>query len=95
MFQQRYAEAIAAVEHSRTDPTDSFPDLGLGQVYLPQGDSDQALAARSKSARPAGINYFWTAAANAARGDSGKALATLPEAFDTGFRDFAALHASP
>jgi tetratricopeptide (TPR) repeat protein len=95
MFQQRYAEAIAAFEHSRTDPADSFPDLGLGQVYLAQGDYDKALGALSKSARPAGINYFWLGAAYAAHGDREKALATLQKAFDAGFRDFTALDTSP
>jgi non-specific serine/threonine protein kinase len=95
MFQQRYAEAIAAFEHSRTDPADSFPDLGLGQVYLAQGDYDKALAALSKSARPAGINYFWLGAAYAAHGDKEKALATLQKAFDAGFHDFTALDTSP
>jgi serine/threonine protein kinase/Flp pilus assembly protein TadD len=95
MFQQRYAEAIAAFEHSRTDPADSFPDLGLGQVYLAQGEYDKALAALSKGVRPAAINYFWLGAAYAARGDKEKALATLQKAFDMGFHDFAALDASP
>jgi len=95
MFQQRYAEAIAAFEHSRTDPADSFPDMGLGQVYLAQGDYDKALAALSKSARPAGINYFWLGAAYAARGDREKALSTLQKAFDAGFHDFTALDTSP
>ena len=95
MFQQRYAEAIAAFEHSRTDPADSFPDLGLGQVYLAQGDYDKALAYLSKSARPAAINYFWLGAAYAARGDTEKALATLQKAFDAGFHDFTALDTSP
>jgi non-specific serine/threonine protein kinase len=95
MFQQRYAEAIAAFEHSRTDPADSFPDLGLGQVYLAQGDYDKAMGALSKSARPAGINYFWLGAAHAARGDREKALATLQKAFDAGFHDFTALDTSP
>jgi tetratricopeptide (TPR) repeat protein len=49
MFQQRYPEAIAAFEHSRTDPEDSFPDLGMGQVYLAQGDYDKALAAYQRA----------------------------------------------
>ena len=78
-----------------TDPGDSFPDMGLGQVYLAQGDYDKALAALSKSVRPAAINYFWLGAAYAARGDREKALATLQKAFDAGFHDFTALDASP
>jgi serine/threonine protein kinase/Tfp pilus assembly protein PilF len=95
-MQQRYAEAIAAFEHARElDPTSFWADLGLGQVYLAQGDYDKALAALSKSVRPAGINYFWLSAAYAARGDKEKALATLQKAFDAGFHDFAALDAGP
>ena len=75
LLQQRYAEAIAAFEHAReSDPTSTYSDLGLGQVYLAQGDYDKALAALSKGAQPAGINYFWLGAAYAAHGDKEKAL---------------------
>ncbi len=95
-LQQRYAEAIAAFEHARElDPTSFWADLGLGQVYLAQGEYDKAVAALSKNIRPAGINYFWLTAAYAASGDKEKALATLQKAFDAGFHDFAALDASP
>jgi tetratricopeptide (TPR) repeat protein len=96
ILQQRYPEAIAAFQHARElDSTDSFPDLGLGQAYLAQGDYDKALAALLKGARPAAINYFWLGAAYAARGDKDKALATLQKGFDAGFHDFTALDASP
>jgi len=95
-LQQRYAEAIAAFEHARElNPTSSYLDLGLGQVYLAQGDYDKAVAALSKNFRPTGIDYFWLATAFAARGDREKALDTLQKAFDAGFHDFAALDASP
>jgi len=95
-LQQRYPEAIAAFEHARElNPTSSLPDLGLGQVYLAQGDYDKAIATVSKSARPTGIYYFWLGAAYAARGDKEKALATLQKAFEMGFHDVAALDASP
>jgi len=95
-LQQRYPEAIAAFEHARElDPTAFWADLGLGQVYLAQGESDKAVAALSKNVRPAGINYFWLSAAYAAHGDKEKALATLQKAFDAGFHDLAALDASP
>ena len=95
-LQQRYAEAIAAFEHARElNPTSSYLDLGLGQVYLAQGDYDKAVAALSKNFRPTGIDYFWLATAFAARGDREKALATLQKAFDAGFHDFSALDASP
>ena len=89
-------QAIAAFEHARElDPKSSFPDFGLGQVYLAQGDYDKALAALSKSFHPTANDYFWTGAAYAARGDKEKALTMLQKAFDAGFRDFAALDASP
>ena len=70
-------------------------DLGLGQVYLAQGDYDRAVASLTKSALTAAINYFYLSAAYAAGGDKEKALATLQKAFEAGFHDFAALDASP
>ena len=96
ILQRRYSEAIAAFEHARElNPNDSFPNLGLGQAYLAQGDYDKALAALLKGAQPSAINYFWIGAAYAARGDKEKALAMLQKAFDAGFRDFSAIDASP
>ncbi len=95
-LQQRYAEAIAVFEHSRElNPTSSYPDFGLGQVYLAQGDYDKAVASLSKNFHQTGTNYFWLGAAYAARGDKEKALATLQKAFEAEFHDFAALDASP
>jgi tetratricopeptide (TPR) repeat protein len=94
--QQRYAEAITTFEREKElAPTTSFPELGLGQAYLAQGDYDKAVSALSKSAQPAAVNYYWLSAAYAAHGDKEKALATLQKAFDMGFHDFAALDASP
>jgi serine/threonine protein kinase/Tfp pilus assembly protein PilF len=95
-LQQRYPEAIAAFEHAREiNPTSPTADMGLGQVYLAQGDYDKAVAVLSKNVHPAAINYFWLAAAYAAHGDKEKGLATLRKAFESGFHDFAALNASP
>ena len=95
-LQQRYPEAIAAFEHARElDPTSFWADLGLGQVYLAQGESGKAVEVLLKIIRPAGINYFWLSAAYAAHGDKEKALATLQKGFEAGFHDFAALDASP
>ena len=73
----------------------SFPELGLGQAYLAQGDYDKAVAALLKSVRPAAVNYFWLGAAYAAHCDREKALVTLQKPFDMGFHDLAALDASP
>ncbi len=70
-------------------------DEGDCLAAKPQGDYQKAVAALSKDIRPAGINYFWLAAAYAAGGNTEKALATLQKAFDVGFHDFAALDTSP
>jgi tetratricopeptide (TPR) repeat protein len=94
MLQQRYPEAIAAFQHAHeVDPAGTFRDLGMGQVYLAQGDFDKAIAALSRNAQP--IHLYWLAAAYAARGDKQPALATLQRALDTGFSDFRALDNSP
>jgi eukaryotic-like serine/threonine-protein kinase len=96
ILQQRYAEAIAVFQHHKElDPKSTFPDLGLGQAYLAQGEYDKALEAMSKAMRPSGLNYYWLGAVYAARGDKEKALATMQKAFDMGFRDFAVLDTSP
>jgi adenylate cyclase len=95
-LQQRYPEAMAAFEHAREiNPTSPTGDIGLGQVYLAQGEYDKAVAVLSKNLRPSGIDYFWLAAAYAAHGDKEKALATLQKTFELGFRDFAVLDSSP
>jgi serine/threonine protein kinase/Flp pilus assembly protein TadD len=94
--QQRYAEAIAAFQHaSELDPTSFWADLGLGQVYLAQGDYDKAVTVLSRRLRPAAISYYWLSAAYAAHGDKEKALATLQKGFELGFHDFAAIDGSP
>jgi adenylate cyclase len=95
-LQQRYAEAIATYEHAKElNSTSTLADLGLGQAYLAQGEYDKAVAALSKGMRPVGIYHFWLAAAYAARGDKQKALVSLQDAFEMGFRDLPALDASP
>ena len=96
LLQQRYQEALDAFEQMRKiNPKATSADLGAGQVYLAQGDYDKALAAITHDMNPSGITYFWLAAAYAAKGDNAKGLTTLQLAFDTGFRDFRALDASP
>ena len=96
ILQRRYPEAIAAFQrHKELDPVSTFPDLGLGQAYLAQGDYDKALDAMSKVMRPAAVNYYWIGAVYAARGDKEKALAAMQKSFDMGFHDFAVLEASP
>jgi eukaryotic-like serine/threonine-protein kinase len=95
MLQGRYQEAIADFEHARElSPTSTTPDFGLAQVYLAQGNSAQAVSVLQKQ-RGAAINFFLLSSAYAAHGDREKALATLQKALDAGYRDFAAIDASP
>ena len=96
LLQKRYAEAIASFQREKElSPNSTMADLGLGQVYLAQGDYDRAVASLTKSAVSAAINCFFLSEAYAANGDKEKALATLQKAFEAGFHDFAALDASP
>ena len=96
IFQQRYAEAIDILQRDKeSNPTGIMADLGLGQVYLAQGDYDKALQALNKTLQPAAINYFWLSAGYAAKGDKEKALAALQKTLEMGFRDFPTLDASP
>ncbi len=96
LLQKRYAEAIDSFQREKElSPNSTMADLGLGQVYLAQGNYDQAVAILTKSALSAAINYFYLSAAYAAHGDKEKALATLQKSFEAGFHDFTALDASP
>ena len=96
LLQQRYPEAIAAMEHARElSPTSTTADLGLAQVYLAQGNYDRAVTLLSKRPARAAISLFWLSSAYAAHGDKEKALATLQKALTAGYRDFAAIDASP
>ncbi len=96
ILQQRYKEAQAALEQAREfSPTSQSVDLGFGQLYLAQGDPAHAIDMFTKHHVSAAINLFWLGAAYAANGDSDKALAMMQQAFQAGFRDFAAIDSSP
>jgi hypothetical protein len=77
---------------------DSFPftiywadDFAL----LHRRNYDRAVAAAKAAKSKGSIFSFWLSAAYAAQGDKEKALATLQEALNARYRDFAALDASP
>ena len=94
-LQGRYQEAIAAFEHARElSPTSPTVDMGLAQVALAQGNSERAVSLLAKQPRVA-IVLFLLSSAYAAQGDKEKALAALQKAFTAGYRDFAAIDASP
>jgi eukaryotic-like serine/threonine-protein kinase len=96
LLQKRYDEALAAFEQMRQiNRGANTADLGVGQVYLAQGEYDKAVKAITTNFKPSGIAYYWLGAAYAAKGDRSKALDTMQKAFQTGFADFGAIDNSP
>ena len=96
IFQGRYQEATAAFQHSGEVGGIDFENSGMGQLSLAQGNYDQAIAYMQKyKARNTAIDQYWLSAIYAGKGDKEKALAALQKSFDRGFRDFAAIDATP
>ena len=96
LFQGRYEEANKSFERGAELGDASYADLGKGQVYLAQGNYDAAIARLLKRGEPKeAINCYFLSAAYAAKGDKEKALAALQRTFTLGYRDFAAIDASP
>jgi len=96
MLQGRYDEANKAFERSGELGNVAYAELGPAQVYLAQGNYDAAVARLLKGGEPkAAINLYFLSAAYSAKGDKEKALTTLQKTLDAGYRDFAAIDASP
>jgi serine/threonine protein kinase/tetratricopeptide (TPR) repeat protein len=97
LFQARYPEAAAAFQRAKEVGSDDYANLGLAQLYLAQGNYDQAIAHLMKRSGPrkTAMYQFWQSAVYSAKGDREKAFTTMQEAFNLGFRDFAALDGSP
>jgi tetratricopeptide (TPR) repeat protein len=97
LFQGRYAEAAAAFQHAKEVGSVDYANLGMSQLYLAQGNYDQAIAYLMKRANPGktAMDQFWQSAAYSAKGNREKAFTTMQTAFKLGFRDFAAVDASP
>jgi len=96
LLQGRYDEASKAFEREGELGDAAYADLGGAQVYLAQGNYDAAVARLSKNGEPKeAINCYFLSTAYAAKGDKEKALATLQKTFGLGYRDFAAIEASP
>jgi TolB-like protein len=95
-LQGRYDEAGAAFEAAKElSPTSWIPLLGLAQMYLAQGNSERAVGVLEKVSSKTTLVPFWLACAYSAHGNRDKALSAMKKAFDLGFRDFAAIDASP
>jgi tetratricopeptide (TPR) repeat protein len=99
LLEGRYDEATAAFKQAESiSPNSSTPAFGMAQVYLAKGDYDQAMTYFDKqSGKVQGslVDLALLAFVYAARHDDEKALATLRKALEGGYRDFAALDASP
>src|SRR5262249_40684962 len=99
LLQNRYDEALAAfMDAKRVAPRSDTPEFGIAQVYLAKKDYDRALehfGKQSPAVQNTALQLYFTSAAHAGRGDREKALESLQAAFEKGFRDFAALDASP
>jgi TolB-like protein/Tfp pilus assembly protein PilF len=99
LVQGRYDEAIAAFEHARKlSPTSYTPDAGIVQVYLAKKEYDRALQLFLRvpeKVRNTSLQEFLASSIYAGKGDREKSLAELKKALDGGYRDFAAIDASP
>ncbi len=99
LLQGRYEDAIAAFEQGRPfSPESHLPDLGLAQVALAQKQFDRAVSLlmnQKESVRNTPIVLFNLGSAYAGRGDTEQALAILEKALARGYRDWAAIDASP
>jgi TolB-like protein/cytochrome c-type biogenesis protein CcmH/NrfG len=99
MVQGRYDEAIAAFEHARTlAPTSGNPDFGIAQVYLAKKEYDRA--SQFFQRMPEGLRKlpgprFVNSCILAGLGEPDQSLAELQRAVEGGYRDLAAIEASP
>jgi eukaryotic-like serine/threonine-protein kinase len=97
LFQTRYQEAAVAFERAKDLGSSNYENLGMAQLALAQGNYDQAiqyLSARSLTNKTT-MDQYWLAAIYSAKGDKDKSFTAMQQALQTGFRDFAALDASP
>jgi superkiller protein 3 len=96
LLQGRYDEASKAFERGGELADHSYTNLGMAQIYLAQGNYDAAVNSLLKNGPPKeAIQSYFLSAAYAAKGDKEKALSSLEKTFNFGYRDFAALGASP
>jgi serine/threonine protein kinase/Tfp pilus assembly protein PilF len=97
LLEGRYPEAIAACQQAaQLSKGTLLGDFGLAQVYLAEGDYDRAIEVFSKlSNLNTPVELFQLSSAYAGKGDKDKALAVLEKSLAGGYRDFAAIDASP
>jgi tetratricopeptide (TPR) repeat protein len=96
-LQGRFPEAMAAFDRcEELSGNPNAANLGRSQALAAQGKYAEAITTILKNGTSkSSINTYWLSSYYAGKGEKEKALATLRESFDLGFRDFAALNANP
>ena len=95
LLQKRYEEAAAAFRRSN-DLGGNLGSTGMALLSIAQGNYDQALSLlQNDIGSKTGLLLYFQATAYAGKGDKEMALATLQQSLGAGFRDFAAIDASP
>ncbi len=98
-LQGRYEEATAAVGHVlEASPGSGIARYGLAELYLAQGNLDAALEQMKQMKQTlleSAVSQVLTAAVHAARNETDAALDALEKALLRGYRDLAAIDASP
>ncbi|HEV2103370.1 MAG TPA: protein kinase [Candidatus Acidoferrum sp.] len=96
-LQGHFPEAMAAFDRcEELSGNSNAADLGRSQALSAQGRYAEAITTILKNgASKSNINSYWLSSYYAGKGDKEKALSTLRESFELGFRDFAALDANP
>jgi eukaryotic-like serine/threonine-protein kinase len=96
-LQGRFPEAMAAFDRCEELAGNSNgANLGRSQALAAQGRHAEAITTLLKNGNSkSNINNYWLSSYYAGKGEKEKALATLRESFESGFRDFAALDANP
>jgi serine/threonine protein kinase/Tfp pilus assembly protein PilF len=97
MLQSRYQDAAVAYQRANDLGSSHYLHLGMAQLALVQGNYDEALKYMDAgvSAEKTTMDQYWRAAIYSSKGDKDKSFAAMQQALQSGFRDFAALDASP
>ena len=96
-LQGHFPEAMAAFDRcEELSGNSNAADLGRSQALAAQGRYAEAITTILKNGESkSNINSYWLSSYYAGKGEKEKALATLRESLELGFRDFAALDANP
>jgi serine/threonine protein kinase len=96
-LQGHFPEAMAAFDRcEELSGNSNAANLGRSQALAAQGHYTEAIRTLLKNGNSkSNINSFWLSSYYAGNGEKEKALTSLRESFEFGFRDFAALDANP